>query len=88
MIREEKSSLKENFKVATATEPPTDALFRALRSVNVDPDLAYEAAEANRRQAGENVIATIDSQITEVRTAITEVRTELKAEIAEVKAAI
>ena len=43
--------------MATPTEPittePTGALFRALRSVNVEPNLAYEAAEENCRQAGE-----------------------------------
>ena len=49
----------------TTTVPtePTGALFRALRSVNVEPNLAYEAAEENRRQAGENVIAAIGAQI-------------------------
>ena len=35
--------------MATQTEPvttePTVALFRALRSVDVEPNLAYEAAE-------------------------------------------
>ena len=45
--------------MATPTEPVTSAIFRALRSVDVDPDLAYEAAEESRRQAGENVIAAI-----------------------------
>ena len=47
--------------MATPTEPattePTGALFRALRSVDVEPNLAYEAAEENRRLAGENVVA-------------------------------
>ena len=47
--------------MATPTKPattePTGALFRALRSVDVEPNLAYEAAEENRRLAGENVIA-------------------------------
>ena len=38
--------------MATPTEPATSAIFRALRSVDVDPDLAYEAAEESRRQAG------------------------------------
>ena len=32
--------------MATQTEPATSPIFRALRSVDVDPDLAYEAAEA------------------------------------------
>ena len=40
--------------MATQTEPATSAIFRALRSVDVDPDLAYEAAEESRRQAGES----------------------------------
>ena len=31
--------------MATPTEPATSAIFRALRSVDVDPALAYEAAE-------------------------------------------
>ena len=31
------------FLMATQTEPATSAIFRALRSVDVDPDLAYEA---------------------------------------------
>ena len=47
----------------TVPTEPTGALFRALRSVNVEPNLAYEAAEENRRQAGENVIAAIGAQI-------------------------
>ena len=42
--------------MATQTEPATSAIFRALRSVHVDPDLAYEAA-------GENVIAAIGAKI-------------------------
>ena len=47
----------------TVPTEPTGALFRALRSVNVEPNLAYEATEENRRQAGENVIAAIGAQI-------------------------
>ena len=43
--------------MATPTEPATSAIFRALRSVDVDPDLAYEVAEESRRQAGKNVLA-------------------------------
>ena len=60
--------------MAIPTEPATNAIFRALRSVDVDPDLAYEAAEESRRQAGENVIsvlgAKIDSQGAEIRAEI------------------
>ena len=47
--------------VNPTTTEPGGALFRALRSVDVDPDLAYEAAEEVRRQAGENVIAVLRS---------------------------
>ena len=53
--------------MATQTEPATSAIFRALRSVDVDPYLAYEASEESRRQAGENVIAAIGAQIAELR---------------------
>ena len=53
--------------MANPTEPATSPIFRALRSVDVDPDLAYEAAEASRLQAGENVIAAIRAQITELK---------------------
>ena len=53
--------------MATPTEPvttePTGALFRALRSVDVEPNPAYEAAEENRRQTGENVIVAIGAKI-------------------------
>ena len=53
--------------MATPTEPvttePTGALFRALRSVDVEPNLAYEAAEENCRLAGENVVAVLGAKI-------------------------
>ncbi len=49
--------------MATPAEPVPSAIFRALRSVDVDPDLPYEAAEESRRQAGENVIAAIGAKI-------------------------
>ena len=38
--------------------------FFALRScVDVDPELAHEAAEESRRQAGENVIVVLGAKI-------------------------
>ena len=74
--------------MAIPAEPATSAIFRALRSVDVDPDLAYEAAEESRRQAGENVIAAIGAQITELKagieTQITEVKAEIKAQSARI----
>ena len=73
-----------------AAEPATSAIFRALRSVDVDPDLAYEAAEESRRQAGENVIAVIgakiDAQGARIDAQITEVRAEIKAQGARIDA--
>ena len=67
--------------MAPPTEPATSPIFRALRSVDVDPDLAYEAAEASRLQAGENVIAAIGAQITELKAELGSQITEVKAEL-------
>ena len=78
--------------MATPAEPVTSAIFRALRSVDVDPDLAYEAAEESRRQAGENVIAAlgakIDSQVAELKAEIDAQGARTDAQITEVKAEI
>ena len=67
--------------MATPAEPATSAIFRALRSVDVDPDLAYEAAEESRRQAGENVIAVLGAKIDAQGARIDAQIAELKAEI-------
>ena len=67
--------------MANPTEPATSPIFRALRSVDVDPDLAYEAAEASRLQAGENVIAAIGAKITELKAELGSQITEVKAEL-------
>ncbi len=78
--------------MATQTEPATSAIFRALRSVDVDPDLAYEAAEESRRQAGENVIAAIgakiDSQSARIDVQITEFRAEMDTRLTRIEAEI
>ena len=81
--------------MATQTEPATSAIFRALRSVDVDPDLAYEAAEESRRQAGENVIAAIGAKIdsqsaridvkfSQIESQITEIKAEIKSQTARI----
>ena len=71
--------------MATPTKPvttePTGTLFRALRSVNVEPNLAYDAAEENRRMAGENVVAVIGAQITELKAKIDAQGARIEAEI-------
>ena len=76
--------------MATQTEPPSSAIFRALRSVDVDPDLAYEAAEESRRQAGENVIAVLGAKIDSITARIdsqgAEIRAEIKAQTARIDA--
>ena len=82
--------------MATPTEPattePTGALFRALRSVDVDPDLAYRADDEVRAQAGQNVVAAIgakiDVQFSKIESQITDVRADMKAEFAKVNARI
>ena len=78
--------------MATPTEPvttePTGALFRALRSVDVDPNLAYEAAEENRRLAGENVVAVLGAKIDAQGAKIDAQGARLEAQITEIKAEI
>ena len=49
-----------------APEPPVDAIYRALRSARVDPDLAHEAVEQVRAQAGRNVVDIMESRFAEV----------------------
>ena len=78
--------------MATPAEPVPSAIFRALRSVDVDPDLAYEAAEESRRQAGENVIAAlgakIDSQVAELKAEIKAQGARTDAQISKVNTAL
>ena len=52
------------------------------------PDLAYEAAEESRRQAGENVIAAIGVQITELKAGIDTQGARIEAQITGIKAEI
>lgn len=67
-----------------APEPPVDAIYRAWRAAQVDPDLAHEAVEQVRAQAGRNVIDVMESrfEVIESRFEVMESRfDELKAEI-------
>ena len=70
--------------MATPTEPaatePIGALFRALRSVDVDPDLAFRADDEVRAQAGQNVIAAIGAKIDAQGARIDAQIAEIKAE--------
>ena len=66
------------------------ALFRALRSVDVDPTLAFDASEETRRQAGQNIIeilgAKIDAQSAEIKADIKALNSRIDAQGTEIKA--
>ena len=53
-----------------APEPPVDAIYRAWRAAQVDPDLAHEAVEQVRAQAGRNVIDIMESRFDELKAEI------------------
>ena len=72
--------------MATPAQPATSAVFRALRSVDVASDLAYEAAEEVRHEAGQNVITVVEAQNAGLKSEFTEFKAELKAEFVEFKA--
>ena len=76
--------------MATPTEPaatePIGALFRALRSVDVDPDLAFRADDEVRAQAGQNVIAAIGAKIDAQGARIDAQIAEIKAQTARIDA--
>ena len=69
-----------------AAQTATDAIYRALRSPEPDPDLAHAAVEEIRGLSGQNVIAVVGSQIAELKVLIADFRAEMKAEITEVRA--
>lgn len=82
-----------------AASTAADALYRALRSANADPDPAHDASEEVRELAGQKVIDAIAAQITELRaelgTQIAELNAsmdtrfaELQSETAEIRAEI
>ena len=78
--------------MATQTEPisteSSGALFRALRSVGVEPDLAYRADDEVRSQAGQNVITAIGAQITELKARIDAQSARIDAQSSEIGAKI
>lgn len=65
----------------TTPDKPSGALFRALRDAQADPDLAHEASEEVRSQAGQNVIAVMESRFAEIHTTMDSRFAEVKAEI-------
>ena len=69
-----------------AAQTATDAIYRALRTPEPDPDLAHAAVEEIRELSGQNVIAVVGSQIAELKAQMADFRAEMKAEITEVRA--
>ncbi len=67
--------------MATRTEPAatetSGALFRALRSAGVEPDLAYRADDEVRSQAGQNVITVMNARFDELSTKIDAVNSRI-----------
>ena len=65
-----------------------DALYRALRSADADPDLAHGAIEEVREMSGQKVIDAISVQIQELRAEMDTRFAELKVETAEIRSEI
>ena len=67
--------------MATRTEPAatetSGALFRALRSAGVEPELAYRADDEVRSQAGQNVITVMNARFDELSTKIDAVNSRI-----------
>ena len=66
-----------------SSEPETSAIHQVLIDSGADPKLIHPAIEEMRNLSGQNVIAAIGAQITELRsdvqTQITELRSEVQA---------
>ena len=75
--------------MATLTEPASGetsgALFRALRSAGVEPDLAYRADDEIRSQAGQNVITVVDARFTVVNARFDELSAKIDSQATEIR---
>ena len=71
-----------------AAQTATDAIYRARRTPEPDPDLAHAAVEEIPELSGQNVIAVVGSQIAELKAQMADFRAEMKAEITEVRAEV
>ena len=67
--------------VASTPEPPVDAIYRAWRAAQVDPDLVHEAVEQVRAQAGRNVIAVVESRFAAMESVMNSRFDELKSAV-------
>ena len=68
-----------------APEPPVDAIYRAWRAARVDPDLAHEAVEQIRAQAGRNVIDIMESRFAVVESRFDAVESVMESRFAVVE---
>ena len=68
-----------------APEPPVDAIYRAWRAARVDPDLAHEAVEQVRAQAGRNVIDIMESRFAVVESRFDAVESVMESRFAVVE---
>ena len=73
--------------MATTTATPS-ALFQALRSANVDAELAHRAALESRSQAGDNVIEIIGAQLSEFRSEVGAQLSEFRSELSEFRSEV
>ena len=70
----------------TSTEPDTGAIHRVLLDSGADPKLIHPAIEEIRHLSGQNVIAAIGAQITELRAEMNTLNTETQAQITGLRA--
>ena len=70
----------------TSTKPDTSAIHRVLLDSGADPKLIHPAIEEIRHLSGQNVIAAIGAQITELRAEMKTLNTETQAQITELRA--
>ena len=66
-------------------ETATDAIYRALRSPEPDPDLVHAAVEEIRGLSGQNVIATIGAKIDSQSARIDVKFSQIEAQISELR---
>ena len=72
----------------TSSEPDTSAIHRVLIDSGADPKLVHPAIEEIRHLSGQNVIAAIGAQITELRAEMKTLNTETQAQITGLRAEV
>ena len=70
----------------TSTKPDTSAIHRVLLDSGADPKLIHPAIEEIRHLSGQNVIAAIGAQITELRAEMNTLNTATQAQFTGLRA--